>query len=350
MIVLFIPLGFFFLLLFCGIAFAMEVIHSFIDAIPFILASILVSIIVLGIHRIVCAFRIKRPNLLYSVSEFVMIFSITVGIIAFAGPLNLDRCHRWLSWFGDSLAIQLLTYIGMVILTNLVFVTIAYVMPARIISSFVLLIPIAFPFMIYVNSISVCTKSYSDYVTTHFTSMESIQEYRIVEDSRIYYPDIFKGEALFPAFVPYKYSTEKFSEGDIVYTVYNSAEYYEENGYTYITVSDGTKGGMIKIANIEKVDAPQYQYILQTRSDDCTLYKADSYVINYNFPTKGSYTTWSKSDEVLTTLPAGQALTLSTDGVDEMDSADIYLRIQLCDGTQGYIAREDIAVIRMPLH
>lgn len=349
MVVLFIPLSVIFLFLFCGIAFAMEVIHSFMDVLPFILAAIIVSVIVLGIHFIFCAFRSKRPNSLYSVSEFVMIFSITVGIIAFTGLLNLDRCHRWLSWFGEGLAVQILTYIGIVILSNLVFATIAYVMPAKIISSFVLLIPIAFPFVIYASSISVCTKSYSDYVTTHFTSMEAIQEYKIIKDSKIYYPDIFKGDALFPALLPYKYSTEVFLEGDIVYTVYNSVEYYEENGYTYITVSDGTKGGLVEINDLEKVDTPQYQYILETSTDGCPLYKADSSIINFNFPTKGSYTIWSKSDEILATLPAGQALTLVTDGVDEKDSTDIYLRIQLDDGTQGYIERENIAIVRAPL-
>ncbi len=346
--IFFVPLGLIFLLIFCGIGLAAEAIQSFLDALPFILAAIVVSLVVLAIHCLARAFRAKRPTPLYSISEFIMILSVTVGLFAFAGPTSLDHCHRWLSWFGDSLAVQIVTYISIVILANLIFMILAYLVPVKAISSLLLLVPIALPFALYGNALSVCAESYSDYIATEFSSMDSIQEYRVTEETKIYYPDIWRGQPRIPALLPVKYTTDTFSEGDIIYTVYNSIEYYKENGNAYAIVSDGTKGGMVAVTALETVDTPQYRYDLQTKADTA-LYEAHASVFRSSYAENGSFNIWSRTDNVLSTLPAGQPLTLSEDGIDEVDSTEAYLRIRLSDGTEGYIAREDIAVIRTPI-
>ena len=348
MAIFFIPLSLILLLILCGIGLATEAIKSFIDALPFILVAAVVSLVILAIHCLARAFRQKHPNPLYSISEFIMILSVTVGFIAFAGPTSLDHCHRWLCWFGNSFAVQMLTYIGIVTLATLICMIIAYLMPVKALSSLLLIVPIVLPFFLYGNALSTSAQSYSDYIATEFSSMDSIQEYRVTEGTAIYYPDIWRGQPRIPALLPVKYTADTFSEGDIVYTIYHSAEYYKENGDDYVIVSDGTKGGMVAVAALEPVGVPQNQYGLQTKSD-AVLYKAESSTVTYNFPKEGSYTIWSRTDQVLATLPAGLTLTLLEDGMDEVDSTETYLRIRLSDGSEGYIAREDIAVIRTPI-
>ena len=60
--IFFVPLGLIFLLIFCGIGLAAEAIQSFLDALPFILAAIVVSLVVLAIHCLARAFPRKTAD------------------------------------------------------------------------------------------------------------------------------------------------------------------------------------------------------------------------------------------------------------------------------------------------
>lgn len=351
MVIVFVPIWFILILLFCGVALANEAISSFVDALPFIAAATVVTLLVLGIHLMARFFRSQRPNALSVVSEVVMFLSISVGLFAFAGPMSLDRSHRWLTWFGDGYAAQLLTYIGIILVANAVLLILAFVIPLPVVPSLLMLVSIALPFGLYYNALEVTSKSYSDYIATYFDSMESIREYRVTTASDIHYPDIFKGDTVCPAWFPAKYTNGTFEEGDIVYTVYNTAEYYAERDYTYVVVSDGTKAGKIAIDSLEAVDTPQYTYSLETKSESNDLYEADVRTVTYKrSDAEGSYERWSRTDEILATLGQGEPLTLIEEGVNDLESADGYLQVRLADGTEGYMAIDDIKVVRTPIN
>lgn len=334
----FVPMSLIFILLFCGLGLAAEAINSFLDALPFILAALLVSAVLFAIHCMVRRFREKRKNALYSVSEAVMVLSVTLGIFAFAGPTYIDRCGRFFTWFGDGVEMQILTYIGIVLVFSAVAMILAFLIRSKAISCILLLLPIALPFAIYAYSLSVGAESYSDYVTTYFTPEDFLPEYRVTKDTPIYYPDILKGESPLPALLPVKYTTEEFQEGEIVYAVYGAAK--EDS--VYLTVSNGTLGGLVAVEDLEAVETPQYAYEIRTVSEECAVYKANAYTVTYNFPVEGFYTIWSRTDEVIATLGEGEVLAVT-------DPEDGFLRILLSDGREGYLSRDDVAVVRTPL-
>ena len=95
------------------------------------------------------------------------------------------------------------------------------------------------------------------------------------------------------------------------------------------------------ISNLEKVGKTQYRYSLETKTDNCRLYKA--------VPFNEAQTIWRVSKEVLATIPAGEQLMLVETGMDEM-SGEGYLRVYVPEiKLTGYISRGDIAVIRTPV-
>ena len=333
----FVPMSLILMLLFCGLGLAVEAIGSFLDALPFILAALLVSAALFAIHCMARKFREKRKTALYSVSEAVLVLSVTLGIFAFAGPTYIDRCGRFFTWLGDGFEMQLLTYIGIVLVFSAVAMILAFLIRSKAISSILLLLPIALPFAMYAYALSACSKSYSDYVTTCFTAENPLPEYRVTKDTPIYYPDILKGESPLPALLPVKYTTEEFPEGEIVYAVYGPAG--EEDAY--LPVSNGTQGGLVAVEDLEAVETPQYAYEIRTVSEACPVYKANAYTVSYNFPMEGRYTIWSRTDEVIATLGAGETLTVT-------DSEEECLRIRLPDGREGYLSRDGVAVVRTP--
>lgn len=330
------------------IGLATEAMRSFMNALPDLIAGAVIAIITYGLHRFFQYLRKTRQSNLYMVCEAAMLCSITLGIIVIAGIADLDRCNRWLNWFDDSLSTQVLTYIGIILLSNLIALTMACLLPWRRIGSLFPLLAILAPFVLCANALQVCTASYSDYITTDFESVSGLQEYRITEEAQIFYPSIF-GDGIFPAVLPFKYTNESFEKDDIVYTVYHPKEYYAERGEAYAVVSDGTKGGLVLISNLEKVDKTQYRYSLETKTDDCSLYKADSHTVKLTYPKEVTYTSWKITQEIVAVIPAGEHLILMEGGVDDV-SGDAYLRVYIPNGKLvGYIPRDKIAVIRTPV-
>lgn len=179
-------------------------------------------------------------------------------------------------------------------------------------------------------------------------ALSMLQEYRVTEDTQIFYPSTF-GDGIFPTVFPFKYTNEAFKKGDIVYTIYHPREYYAERGEAYAVVSNGTKGGLVLISNLEKVDEPQFRYTLETKTDNCNLYKADFYTVKHTYPKEVTYTSWKITQEIAAVIPAGENLTLIEGGVDDV-SGDAYLRVYIPEiKLTGYISRGDIAVIRTPV-
>lgn len=146
MVIFYIPLGLILIFILCGIGLATEAIKSFMDALPIILIAILITIILFAIHRMIRAFQAKRYNVLYLIGEVILILSTTLGLFIYAGPTYIDHCKRWFTWFGDGLGVQILTYMGVVIIFSMVIMVIAFLIPSRVISSILLLLPIVLPF------------------------------------------------------------------------------------------------------------------------------------------------------------------------------------------------------------
>ena len=340
MIIWFIPLGFILLLIFCGIGLARELIRGFLEALPVGIAAVIIIAVLIGIYCMVAMFKRKRPKCraLYSLGMWIMILSTTFGVFAFAGPTSLDRCGRWFTWFGDSIEAQLLTYICAVILIGTALMIIAFLIPIDGVSNLILLAPIILPVVIYFNAMSVSAQSYSDFVTTDFTSEDTLTEYEVVRDTKIYYPTIWKGSPSLPEFSPVKYTPKEFKVGEIVYAVYSSNSIANSEEGSYVIVSNGTIGGKVLVDDLKDVAEPQYRYKMTLSADESEIYEAVKVLQNLEIYEKGDAIVGTlKKDEV----PDGKLLVTGGD--------DGYLEIKLEDGSLGYISRDDVEVVRTPL-
>lgn len=333
----FIPLSLILLLIFCGVAFAREVIRGFLDTLPIWIAAIVIIAVLFAIFCMTGVFKEKRPKCrtFYSIGMLIMILSSTIGIFAYAGPTWLDRCGRWFTWFGDGVERQLLIYICAVILIGAAFMIIAFLIPSNWISNIILLIPILLPFVLYYNALAVCSQSYSDYVTTDFVSEDTLTEYKVIRDTKIYYPSIWKNHPSLPELFPIKYAPEKFEAGEIVYAVYSSPISESAKG-NYMIVSNGTIGGKVLVDDLERVEEPQYKYEIHLATEQSDLYEA----------VKIYKEMLGKGDDIIgvitkDSIPDGKLYVTGGD--------DGYLRIKLEDGSQGYISCGDVEVVRIPL-
>lgn len=340
MVIWFIPLGFILLLIFCAVGLAREFVRGFLEALPVGIAAVIIIAVLFGVYCMVSVFRSKRPRCraLYSLGMWIMILSSTFGVFAFAGPTSLDRCGRWFTWFGDNIEAQLLTYICAVILIGTALMIIAFLIPINRVSNLILLVPIVLPFAIYFNAMSVSAKSYSDFVTTNFTSEDTLTEYEVVRDTRIYYPTIWKGSPSIPEFSPIKYSPKKFEAGEIVYAVYSSSSIADLAQGSYVIVSNGKIGGKVLVDDLKDVAEPQYRYEMILSAEQAEVYEAVKVLKNYEI--------YEKGDAVVRTLAKDEVPEGILDVVGEDDG---YLEIKMEDGSLGYISCDDVEVVRTPL-
>ena len=334
------------LFILCGLlGISIQAFDFFIDAIPTLLVSLIVILLILAIHRLISFFRQERYSFLYWVDEAVMLLSIIPGIGIFMEFTDIDRCCRWFSWFDEGTDIRFLTYTIIVLAFSTAMMTIGFFLPSKILSHIILFLPIIFPFCIYIVGMPICAKSYSDYITTNFTSESILVEYQVTEDSRIYYPSRRKDEQiwLFPSLLSSKYSNAEFKEGEIVYLLESKPlDFYKSAGYTYVNVSNGTIGGVIEIDNLQSVSTPQYTYKIQTIANQSSVYKADIHTMS------GTLQSWHRTDEVIENLPQNTILTV-THSSNYSPTDDGYLRILLPDGTGGFISRDNVSVVRTPI-
>lgn len=340
MIVWFIPLGFILLLIFLSLGLAREAIRGLLETLPIWIAGIVIIAVLFAIYCMVARFKTKRPKCraMYTLGLWIMILSSTFGVFAFAGPTWLDRCGRWFTWFGDEIEIQMLTYVCAVILLGSAAMIVAFLIPSNLISNIILFIPIILPFMIYFNAMSVSTQSYSDFITTDFTSEDTLTEYEVVRDTKIYYPTIWKGSPSLPEFSPIKYAPKQFNAGETVYAVYSSGsiENFEEG--SYVIVSNGTIGGKVLVDDLKDVAEPQYRYDIILSTEQAEVYEVVKVLSNLEIYEKGDTIVGTLTKDV---VPGG---ILNVVGGD-----DGYLKIKLEDGSLGYISRSDVAVMRTPL-
>ena len=339
-VIWFIPLGFILLLIFLSLGLAREAIRSLLEALPIWIAAIVIIAVLIAIYCMVSRFKAKRPKcrVAYSIGLWIMILSSTFGVFAFAGPTWLDRCGRWFTWFGDGIEIQILTYICAVILLGAAAMLVAFLVPSDYLSNIILLIPIMLPFIIYFNALSVTTQSYSDFITTDFTSADILTEYEVVRDTPIYYPTIWKGSPSLPEFSPIKYTPKELKSGEIVYAVYSSGsiENFKKGGY--IIVSNGTIGGKVLVDDLKDVAEPQYRYEIVLSTEQAEVYEAVKVL--------SSLEIYEKGDAIIGTLTKD----IVPDGIlNVLGGDDGYLKIKMSDGSLGYISCNDVAVLRMPL-
>ena len=336
----FIPLGFILLLIFCALGLARDLIRGFLEALPVGIAAIVIIAVLFLIYCMVAVFKANRPkcSVLYSIGMWIMILSSRLGVFAFAGPTSLDRCERWFTWFGNNIEAQLLTYICTVILIGTALMIISFLIPSNLISNIILLVPIILPFAIYCNAMFVSTQSYSDFVTTDFTSEDTLTEYEVVRDTKIYYPTLWRGSPSLPEFSPIKYAPKQFEAGETVYAIYDSGsiENFEEG--SYIIVSNGTIGGKVLVDDLKDVAEPQYRYEMILSTEQAEVYEAVRVLSNLEI--------YEKGDAIVGTLAKDEV----PDGIlDVVGGDDGYLRIKMEDGSLGYISCDDVEVVRTPL-
>ncbi|HIT59453.1 MAG TPA: hypothetical protein IAC39_07075 [Candidatus Faeciplasma pullistercoris] len=339
-VIWFIPLGFILLLIFLSLGLAREAIRGLLETLPIWIAAIVIIAVLFAIYRMVTIFKEKRPKCraTFTLGLWIMILSSTFGVFAFAGPTWLDRCGRWFTWFGDEIEIQMLTYVCAVILLGAAAMIIAFLIPSNLVSNIILLIPIMLPFAIYFNAMSVSTQSYSDFVTTDFTSEDTLTEYEVVRDTKIYYPTIWKGSPSLPEFSPIKYAPKQFNAGETVYAVYGSGSIKTFEEGSYVIVSNGTIGGKVLVDDLKDVAEPQYRYEIILSTEQAEVYEAVKVLSNLEIYEKGDAIVGTLTKDV---VPGG---ILNVVGGD-----DGYLKIKLEDGSLGYISCNDVAVVRTPL-
>lgn len=336
----FIPLGFILLLIFLSLGLAREAIRGLLETLPIWIAAIVIIAALFAIYCMVAKFKSKRPKCraMYTFSLWIMILSSTFGVFAFAGPTWLDRCGRWFTWFGDSVEIQMLIYVCAVILLGAAAMILAFLIPSNLVSNIILLVPIILPFAIYFNAMSVSAQSYSDFVTTDFTSEDTLTEYEVVRDTKIYYPTIWKGSPSLPEFSPVKYTPEKFEAGEIVYAVYSSSSIADLAQGSYVIVSNGTIGGKVLVDDLKDVAEPQYRYEIILSVEQAEVYEAVRVLTTLEI--------YEKGDAIVGTLAKDEV----PDGIlDVVGGDDGYLRIKLEDESLGYISCDDVEVVRTPL-
>lgn len=335
-VIIFVPFSVILILLFCGVGLATEAIKSFLDVFPYFLAAAIISIIVYAFHKLLKLYRVKKPSRMYSVCETVTIMAVLPGVVAFAGPTYIDHCKRWFTWFGDSLEVQILTYIGCVLLSGFLCATMAFLVPVKAARTIILFIPIVVPILIYLNSLSVTSTSYSNYVTTEIETEGNVQEYRVVKETKIFYPDIIKGDSHIPALSPIKYTKDVFKEGEIVYAVYNAPVPSDKNQETYITVSNGSIGGLVALANLEWLENPEYTYEIRAK-EESPIYE------EIQFGTSDYY---YNGITIIGSVPQEEVLTVLK---GSLVSSEPYLRVAY-NGAGGYISRNCVEVVRIPVN
>ena len=293
---------------------------------PWFLTGAGVGLLMTGIHLLIALFRRKREKLLFWIAEAVMLLSLFPGVFFFAELLNLDLCRRWMPWFGENLTAQLFTTLAFLVAVSLLLLFLAYFLPLLPLRLLPLLLTILLPAGLYCFGLKVCTQSYSDYMTTYMEGAEPVEEYVLTSDAEIYYPS-FEAMGRYCFLQKESYSRESFSEGDVVYLL-SSMVAARFRVQEYIVVSDGEKAGLVSISSLERLDAPRYEYELRTTEERAPLYR----------PEQKDGEKVSRS--VICTLEAGEKL-------EYLQSLDGYLKVCLADGTEGYVKRGCVEIVRV---
>lgn len=338
MIFIFIPFELLLLLIFCLFVLGNSLYNSFLDALPSLLMAVGVvvfSILMIFMVRYFINKR-RRCKLMYILGEIIVCLGLSVGVIVIGEIMSLDNCERLFVWFGTSPDMRILSYLGILSLLSFIFFVVAYLIPFDLISNIILILPIILPFLIYAKCLPISVDSYSDYVKTDFKSEETPLEFVITKDTPIYYPDVWKGNPLFPAISSTKYTIHEFQKGEIVYSPYRTDPDYELKPGGRITVSNGELSGIISTDDIVVVSEPQYKYEMQLRVPEADVYKAR--LINNKF--------YQKTDEVIGTV----SISDFPNGIlTVMQSENGFLRVVLPDGSIGYISVNDVKIKKTPL-
>lgn len=312
-----------------GVGFLNGAIEDFSAVVPWLAVGAGVGLLMTCIHSLISLFRRKREKLLFWIAEAVMLLSLFPGLFLFAELINLDLCRRWLPWFGENLIAQLFTTLALLVAASLFLLFAAYVLPLLPLRLIPLLLAVLLPAGLYHWELTVCTQSYSDYMTTELEAADPIEEYVLTRDAEIFYPS-FEEMGTLCFLREENYSRESFSEGDVVYLLSSmvAAKFREQD---YIAVSDGEKAGLVAIDSLERVDSPRYSYELRTTAEETILYRAEA--------TRDGE---EVSSVPIRTIAAGETL-------EYLQSLRGYVKVRLADGTEGYVERGCVSVIRTSL-
>lgn len=336
MIIIFIPLELIFIFLFLAAATVTGAVNSLLSSLPWLLTGAVVGLIMTGIHMLIRFYRQKTENILFTIGEIIMILWLVPGALFWMELTALDRCGSWMAYFGDSQLVRLLTILAVIVLGCFILMTIAAIIPLAIVRIPVLLLSILFPFGLYFHGLNSACDSYSTYIATDFTAEDTVQECTVIRDTAIYYPTL-RTENRMPMILPadHKYTKESFESGEIVYLLM-TLEDASANGYEYIPVSNGEKGGYVSVADLELNNPPVYTYGVQVTAETADIYACKVEEIHMN---DNVLTTESRQDNVIATLSSGEVLNVQ-------DEEDGYLMIYMDNGEAGYISCSDVGILR----
>ncbi|EEG72801.1 hypothetical protein [[Clostridium] hylemonae] len=136
----------------------------------------------------------------------------------------------------------------------------------QFIQTIIILIPVIILIVAFSYSAINCTRSNSEYIVQDMNSKDTLVQYTLKKEAKIYYTGYREGKNTiycFPLLSPIKYSCDSFQEGETVYVDIDSWKGIYENNITtfdkdnplkgrkYVKVSNGSKAGFVKTSALQ---------------------------------------------------------------------------------------------------
>lgn len=235
-------LAFIFLMCALGLLGLSMLVSAFIENIFIFAAAVIIIIVLYFVVRGVGEFLEKTGNPLVFISGVAIFLFYLCGLLYISETINMDKSNYYLGFIDVDTGVKTLITIALVVGISMLILFIAMYCPIAV--QCVLCIgQVVGMVMFCYFLITLCTHSYSDYATNRIMQDETIYEYTVKKETKIYYPS-FRSDNRYPSLFPGKWSTEVFEKGDTVYA--NSGLDSNE----YVRVTNGDIAGYVNVSDL----------------------------------------------------------------------------------------------------
>lgn len=237
-------LAFIFLMFALGLLGLSMLVSTFIENIFIFVAAAIIIIVLYFVVRGIGEFLEKTGNPLVFISGVAIFLFYLCGLLYISETINMDKNNYYLGFIDVDYGVKTLITIALVVGISMLILFIAMYCP--VVVQCVFCIGQVFGMVVFCYFlITLCTHSYSDYATERILSDETIYEYTVDRETKIYYPS-FRSDNRYPSLFPGKWSTEVFEEGE---TVYANRVLGGDN--EYIRVTNGDIAGYVNVSDLQ---------------------------------------------------------------------------------------------------